>query len=76
MQKKSEGKEGKDAHNPPPIMNTLKVELLSNGVYRAISPNAREPSPFETDFFKGIAMLIVRTVPIDSHYGIFFEGKK
>jgi hypothetical protein len=74
MQKK-EAKDGKDA-NPPPVMNTLKVELLSNGKYITILPNSREPVPFETDFFKGLSMLVVRTAPIDSHYGIFFEGKK
>lgn len=78
MQKKgsNESKEGKDIPNPPPVMNTLKVELLSNGKYSTILPNAREPAPFETDFFKGTSMLVVRTVPIDDHYGIFFEGKK
>ena len=67
--------EGKD-QNPPPVMNTLKVELLTNGKYQSLTPNAREPMPFETDFFKGVSMLVVRTAPIDSHYAIFFEGKK
>jgi hypothetical protein len=75
MQKKGT-KEGKNSTNPPPVINTLKVELLSNGVYGNMVPNAREPTPFETDFFKGTAMLIVRTVPIDPHYAFFFEGKK
>lgn len=68
-------KKDKDS-NPPPVMNTLKAELLSNGKYNSILPNSREPVPFETDFFKGTSMLVVRTAPIDPHYRIFFEGKK
>jgi len=78
MQKKgsTESKEGKDVSNPPPVMNTLKVELLNNGKYNTILPNAREPAPFETEFFKGISQLVVRTAPIDDHYAIFFEGKR
>lgn len=78
MQKKgsAESKEGKDNVNPPPVMNTLKAELLNNGKFNTILPNAREPAPFETEFFKGVSMLVVRTAPIDSHYSIFFEGKK
>jgi hypothetical protein len=63
-------------NNPPPVMNTLKVELLSNGKYQAMAPNSREPVPFETDFFKGTSMIVVRTAPIDEHYKMFFEGKK
>jgi hypothetical protein len=75
--KSSDSKEGKEANsNPPPLMPTLRVELLSNGVYKTILPNAREPTAFETDFFKGEAMLIIRTAPIDPHFSIFFEGKK
>ena len=70
MQKKEK------SSNPPPVMNTLKVELLSNDKYQSILPNSREPAPFETEFFKGVSMLVVRTAPIDEHYRIFFEGKK
>jgi hypothetical protein len=62
--------------NPPPVMNTLRAELLTNGKYQPILPNSREPIPFETDFFKGLAMIVVRTAPIDDHYKMFFEGKK
>lgn len=78
MQKKgsAESKEGKDNSNLPPVMNTLKVELLNNGKFNTIVPNAREPAPFETEFFKGVSMLVVRTSPIDAHYNNFFEGRK
>jgi hypothetical protein len=63
-------------NNPPPAMPTLRTEVLNNGKYQAMLPNSREPVPFETDFFKGTVMLVVRTAPIDDHFKIFFEGKK
>lgn len=62
---------------PDPPIRTLKVELLSNNSSSFIPciPNAREPTPFETEFFKGHAMIIVRTNPIDENFKCIFEGR-
>ena len=32
--------------------------------------------PFETEIFKGVTLLLVRTAPMDTHYRNFFEGTK
>jgi len=61
---------------PDPPIRTLKVELLSNGSFIPCIPNAREPTPFETDFFRGQAMILVRTNPIDEHFKTIFLGRK
>eukprot|EP01041_Mallomonas_annulata_P006775 gene6775-13729_t len=64
--------------NPRPIIHTLDVSLVSNTHSRGYvpaPPNNRKPIPFETDIFKGSALLLVRTNPIDMHYRSFFEGK-
>eukprot|EP01031_Cornospumella_fuschlensis_P034759 gene34759-42090_t len=63
---------------PDPPIRTLKVELLSNNSesYVPCIPNARDPTPFETEFFKGIAMIIIRTKPIDPRFREFFEGRR
>ena len=63
------------ADKPDPALRTLKVELLSNGSFISCVPNAREPTPFETDFFKGQAMILVRTNPIDELYKSIFLGR-
>ena len=31
---------------------------------------------FETEIFKGVTLLLVRTAPMDTHYRDFFEGTK
>jgi hypothetical protein len=62
---------------PDPPIRTLKVELLSGNstTYVPCIPNSREPTPFETEFFKGIAMIVIRTNPIDPNFADFFDGK-
>jgi hypothetical protein len=59
----------------PGSTRTLKLEIFSDGVFIAAQPNSREPIPFETDFFKGHAMLVVRTNPVDPLFQSFFNGK-
>lgn len=63
---------------PEPPIRTLKVEILSNNSqsYVPLIPNAREPTPFETEFFKGVAMLVIRTKPVDPFFHAFFHGRK
>ena len=39
-------------------------------------PNLRVPMPFETEIFKGVTLLLVRTTPMDDHYRNFFDGTK
>lgn len=58
-------------------VRTLKLELLSNNStsYIQCYPNAKDPTPFETEFFKGKAMLVVRTKPVDPNFTSFFMGK-
>jgi hypothetical protein len=62
---------------PDPPIRTLKVELLSHNSSRFIPviPNSREPTPFETEFFKGVAMIVIRTAPIDMRFEHFFVGR-
>jgi hypothetical protein len=62
---------------PNPVINTLKVDLLSENSTKFISctPNGREPVPFETEFFKGVAVIIIRTSPVDEYFKSFFMGK-
>lgn len=67
-----------NAHNQPdPPIRTLKVELLTENSTKFIPciPNSREPTPFETEFFKGHAMIIIRTNPMDMHFENFFAGR-
>ena len=62
---------------PDPPIRTLKVELLSHNSskYVPVIPNGREPTPFETEFFKGIAQIVIRTAPIDKNFECFFVGR-
>ena len=65
------------SHARPPI-HTLDVHLQSDDSPFGLvpcPPNSRTPTPFETDLFKGVALLIVRTNPLDPHYRNFFPGK-
>ena len=55
---------------------TLDAQLFSNGKFINMPPNSREPIPFDTGVFKGHAMLVVRTAPIDSRFAMFFEGRR
>lgn len=61
-----------------PSIPTLDVSILSNlsRNYVPCPANSREAIPFETEFFKGIALLVVRTKPPDAQFNSFFEGKK
>jgi hypothetical protein len=61
-----------------PLIPTLDCSILSN-MSRSYIPcpaNAREETPFETEFFSGVALLVVRTKPPDEHYASFFGGGK
>lgn len=73
----SEVVDTKQSSVPFPAINTLKVELLSenSAKYVPCYPNAREPIPFETEFFKGVATLVIRTTPVDEYFKKFFMGK-
>lgn len=57
---------------------TLDVAILSNlsRNYVPCPGNARRPIPFETELFKGIALLAVRTKPPDPSFNHYFEGKR
>jgi hypothetical protein len=59
------------------LTRTLKLEILSDNsqTWVPAQPNSREPIPFETEFFKGHAMLVVRTNPVDPLFQSFFNGK-
>ncbi len=61
----------------PPIP-TLEAAILSNNgkSHVVFPPNSRQPIPFETETFKGVAMLVVRTNPIDPMFKEFFEGRR
>ena len=41
-----------------------------------VLPNSREPIPFETELFKGVCLLLIRSDPLDPFYAKHFEGKK
>jgi hypothetical protein len=55
---------------------TLKVDHLSKGEFIPCPANPKYPIPFETDLFKGVALLAVRTNPIDPMFKSFFTGKR
>jgi predicted enzyme related to lactoylglutathione lyase len=60
-----------------PIIPTMDVHILSNNSKSFVSfpPNSREAVAFETELFKGTALLICKTTPPDEFYKCFFEGK-
>ena len=64
--------------NPAPHIPTLDVSILSNlsKNYVPCPPNSRQPIPIETEFFKGIALLVLRTDPLDVHYSSYFGPPK
>ena len=65
--------------NPRPIIHTLNCKIMnihSPDNFAQCPPNLRTGMPFETEIFKGTALLLVRTNPIDSHYRVFFHGTK
>ena len=62
--------------SPPPVFNTLKVEILNNDKFQQFLPNSREPIPFETEVFKGVTFIVVRTDPYDTPYQHFFIGRR
>jgi hypothetical protein len=57
-------------------METLKVDVQDGDKFTEVTPNSREPSPFDTDIFAGISQIVVRTALIDEHFRNFFEGRK
>lgn len=62
---------------PDPPITTLKVDILSENSTKYIPciPNGREATPFETEFFKGTATIVIRTAPVDEFFKKFFGGK-
>jgi predicted enzyme related to lactoylglutathione lyase len=60
-----------------PVIPTMDVSILSNNSKNFVScpPNSREAIQFETELFKGSALLICRTNPDDDFYKSFFTGK-
>jgi hypothetical protein len=65
-----------DQNLPSKIIKTLKVELLSEDQkYVRVLPNYKQPTAFETEFFKGYSMIFLRTNPIEKHLETFFVGK-
>lgn len=54
---------------------TLKVELFSGNSFISCPTNPRYPIPFETELFRGFALVAVRTDPFDAMYQTFFAGK-
>jgi len=67
-----------DKRIPRPVIPTLEASILSNFSKNHVSmqPNSREVIPFETEFFKGHALLVLRLAPPDPVYDCFFKGKK
>lgn len=65
------------SYTPDPTFHSIKAELLSNNSegFVHLSPNARAATPFETEFFKGEAMFLCRTTPVDHYFQSFFNGK-
>jgi hypothetical protein len=63
---------------PAPIFRSLDVQILSNFSKNFIPcpPNSREPIQFETELFKGQALLVLRTNPFDPQFTSFFEGRR
>jgi hypothetical protein len=60
-----------------PPLTTIESALYFAGQDHVVfPPNTQEPVPFETDFFKGYAMLVVRTEPIVPQFTQFFAGKR
>ncbi len=57
---------------------TIRVEILSNNSkeYVACQPNSRTPVPFETEYFKGVVLLMLRTDPLDKHYHHMFSNNR
>ena len=61
----------------PPSFDTLRCSLSSSSIGACtVLPNAREPVPFETELFKGVCLLLIRSNPLDPFYMKHFEGKK
>ena len=50
--------------------------MSNGGEFLSSLPNPRQAIPFETEIFKGVVMLAIRTDPIDHQYQSFFQGKK
>ena len=61
---------------PRPVFSTLSCKIMNFDDFMRCPPNLRTPMPFETDIFKGVTLLMVRTNPIDSVYEQFFSGTK
>ena len=56
------------------VFPTLDVRILSDNSSRFVAcpPNSRIPIPFETEFFKGVALLLIRKEQVDEKYQDFF----
>lgn len=64
--------------NPPSgvIIPTLFPYVLHKGKFSEICPNSSAPISFETDLFKGMLLVAIRTTPMNQIYRHMFEGTK
>lgn len=72
------GRKTKNPSSVRPVVPSLKVEVLSenSSSFVICPPNSRQPIPFETEIFKGVVLIILRTEPLDQHYSSFFVENK
>ena len=65
-----------EKRTPRPYLPTIETTILSklSKEYVTCPANSREPVQFETEFFKGCAVLALRTTPKDQVYDTFFKG--
>eukprot|EP01038_Epipyxis_sp_PR26KG_P007270 gene7270-9909_t len=63
---------------PTSPIRSINVELLTDNSASFIKciPNSKTATPFETPVFKGVAMILIRTDPIEKHLECFFVGKR
>lgn len=60
----------------PPLTTVESAVYLTGHDHVVFPPNSQDPIAFETDFFKGQMMLVVRTEPIIPEFKQFFAGKR
>ena len=53
----------------------VNVEVMLFDTYISCPPNPVCPIPFETELFKGVVLVAIRTEPLDPLYESFFLGK-
>lgn len=62
---------------PPNLIKNIRASILTNNsnTYINLVPNSRVPTEFETEFFKGKVLLILKTNPVDKFYEHIFQDK-